>query len=169
MYCRDAVFLAGFASNVLKASRKPCPGGVHFSVISPESRAIFARAYIIVKFRHCAHWTHATASRPARCRAHVPFRTPLRPAPCANVPPPAIVRAPSNLSLHPVLHVVLRTLLHARSTCCFALYPPSRLMLIALPPCIFLVAIQRQLVVVSYSSIPYFCGEGYLAGRIGVP
>lgn len=36
-------------------------------------------------------------------------------------------------------------------------------------PHAFLVVVRCQLIVVIRGSIPYFCGEGYLAGRIGVP
>ena len=37
------------------------------------------------------------------------------------------------------------------------------------PPHAFLAVARCQLIVVIRGSIPYFCGEGYLAGRIGVP
>ena len=37
------------------------------------------------------------------------------------------------------------------------------------PPHAFLVVVRCQLIVVISGSIPYFYGEGYLAGRIGVP
>ena len=37
------------------------------------------------------------------------------------------------------------------------------------PPHAFLAVVRCQLIVVIRGSIPYFCGEGYLAGRIGVP
>ena len=37
------------------------------------------------------------------------------------------------------------------------------------PPHVFLAVARCQLIVVIRGSIPYFCGEGYLAGRIGVP
>lgn len=140
------LFLARFAFNVPKTSRKPCPR-VQNNRILPKSRILSARAYKIVKFRHCA------------CSA--PSRTPSR-----------VLRAACRRALirrrAPACHPALCSL-HDRPACCSALYPSSRLMLTALSPCIFLVAIQRQLVVVSHSSIPYFCGEGYLAGRIGVP
>ena len=36
-------------------------------------------------------------------------------------------------------------------------------------PHAFLAVVRCQLIVVIRGSIPYFCGEGYLAGRIGVP
>ena len=36
-------------------------------------------------------------------------------------------------------------------------------------PHAFLAVARCQLIVVIRGSIPYFCGEGYLAGRIGVP
>lgn len=37
------------------------------------------------------------------------------------------------------------------------------------PPHAFLVVVRCQLIVVIRGSIPCFYGEGYLAGRIGVP
>lgn len=40
---------------------------------------------------------------------------------------------------------------------------------VAHPPHAFLVVVRCQLIVVIRGSIPYFYGEGYLAGRIGVP
>lgn len=36
-------------------------------------------------------------------------------------------------------------------------------------PHTFLAVARCQLIVIIRGSIPYFCGEGYLAGRIGVP
>lgn len=149
------LFLAGFASNVLKTSRKPCPR-VQNNRILPKSRILSARAYKIVKFCHRAcSVASRTPPRPERHRACFVPRA---------AAPSHVTRAPRAPACHPALRS-----LHDRPACRSALYPSSRLMLTALPPCIFLVAIQRQLVVISCSSIPYFCGEGYLAGRIGVP
>lgn len=145
------LFLARFAFNVPKTSRKPCPR-VQNNRILPKSRILSARAYKIVKFRHCAcSALSRTPPRPERHRA------------CFVPRARALIRRRA-----PACHPALCSL-HDRPACCSALYPSSRLMLTALSPCIFLVAIQRQLVVVSHSSIPYFYGEGYLAGRIGVP
>lgn len=139
------LFLARFASNVPKTSRKPCPR-VQNNRILPKSRILSAQAYKIVKFCHRARSVASrTPPRPERHRA-------------CFVPRAAAL-----------LHAILRRSLHDRPACRSALYFSSRLMLTVLPLRAFLVVARRRLIIIICSSIPYFCGEGYLAGRIGVP
>lgn len=149
------LFLARFASNVLKTSRKPCPR-VQNNRILPKSRVLSARAYKIVKFCHRAcSVASRTPPRPERHRACF--------VPRAAAPSHVIPRAAA------LLHAILRRSLHDRPACRSALYFSSRLMPTALPLRAFLVVARRRLIIIICSSIPYFCGEGYLAGRIGVP
>lgn len=89
------LFLARFASNVLKTSRKPCPR-VQNNRILPKSRVLSARAYKIVKFRHRACFVAArTPPRPERHRACF--------VPRAAAPSHVIPRAAA------LLHVILRS------------------------------------------------------------
>ena len=95
------LFLAGFASNVLKTSRKPCPR-VQNNRILPKSRILSAQAYKIVKFCHRAR---SVASRTRVLRARAAASSHVIPRAAALLH--AILRsAPSMTAPHVVPHSI---------------------------------------------------------------
>lgn len=99
------LFLARFAFNVPKTSRKPCPR-VQNNRILPKSRILSARAYKIVKFRHCA--CSALSRTPPRPERHRACFVPRAAAPSyAAALLHAILRsAPSMTAPHVVPHSI---------------------------------------------------------------
>ena len=241
MYCRNADF-GKICFKCTENELKTCPR-VRFSAISPESRVLSARAYIIVKFRHRIPVLYAAHSvgRCVRSACHPAFRpvaaiflvgkqkswllcnffairdsflSPksgngsfLRLISCAFVLRSAIgghATIPNRKKVAiwaAILFLGFRSGFGQRGSGARGIdcrtgkkaapwggpdghhgifraalgdrfgRPVDRRgsVLRAPPPHAFLAVARCQLIVVIRGSIPYFCGEGYLAGRIGVP